>query len=112
MVFEYNDVGVDDAKVLLHAKRWYLYVNEKEELVKCGYLVGVVGHDKKRVIWEVVGYHVVEEPPDHEKIGLRVFYFNAFYQYEEGVVREGSSEFPYLLILIKLCPWVLDESVK
>ena len=53
-MFEYNNGGVDDAKALLHAKRWYLYVNEKEQIVKCGYLVEVVGHDKKKVIWEVV----------------------------------------------------------
>ena len=29
MVFEENYGGLDDAKALLHAKRWYLYVNEK-----------------------------------------------------------------------------------
>ena len=29
MVFEGNDGGVDNAKALLHAKRWYIYVNEK-----------------------------------------------------------------------------------
>ena len=29
MVFEDNDGGVDDAKSLLHAKRWDIYVNEK-----------------------------------------------------------------------------------
>ena len=50
MVFEDNDGGVDDAKLLLHAKRWDLYVNEKEQLVKGGYLVEVGGHDKTKVI--------------------------------------------------------------
>ena len=64
--------------------------------------MGVVGHDKKRVLWEVVDDHVVEEPTDHEEIGLRGFDFNVFDQYEEEVVLEGSSEFPYLLILIKI----------
>ena len=29
MVFEDNGGGVDDKKVLLHAKRWDVYVNEK-----------------------------------------------------------------------------------
>ena len=29
MVFEDNDGGVDNAKELLHAKRWDVYVNEK-----------------------------------------------------------------------------------
>ena len=46
--------------------------------------------------------HVVEEPTDHEEIGLWGFYFNFFGEDEEGVVREGSSEFPYLLMLINL----------
>ena len=42
MVFEDNAGGVDDAKELIHAKRWYVYVNEKEKIVKGGYLVEVV----------------------------------------------------------------------
>ena len=70
MVFEYNDVGVDDAKALLHAKRWDVYVNEKEKLVKGAYLVEVVGHDKKKVLWEVIGDNVLEEPTGHEEIEL------------------------------------------
>ena len=97
MVFEDNDGGVDDAKELLHDKRWDIYVNEKENLVKGVYLVEVVGHDKKKVIWEVVNYHVVEEPSDNEEIGLQGFDFNVFEKDWEGVVREGSSEFAYLL---------------
>ena len=104
MVFEDNDGGVDDANALLHAKRWDVYVNAKEKLVKGGYLVEVVGHKNKKVIFELVDDHVVEEPTDHEEIGLRGFDFNLFDEYEEGVVREGSSEFPYLLMLIKLWP--------
>ena len=91
---------------MLHAKRWYLYVNEKENIVKGGYSVEVVGHDKKKVIWEVVEDHVVQDPSDHEEIGLREFDFNIFNEYEEGFLKEGSSEFPYLLILIKL--WTGD----
>ena len=106
MVFEDNDGGVDDANALLHAKRWDIYVNEKENLVMCRYLVEFVSNDKKKVLWEVVNDHVVEEPTDHEEIGLRGVGFNIFDEYEEGVVIEGSSEFPYLLILIKL--WTGD----
>ena len=62
----------------------------------------VVGHDKKKVLWEVVKNHVVEEPTDHEDIGIQVFDFNYFNKDEEGVVREGSSDFPCLIMLIKL----------
>ena len=65
-VFEDNEGGVDE-KALLHAKRWDLYLNKKESLVKGKYLVGVFGHNKKKVLWEVVGDHVVEEPSDHKQ---------------------------------------------
>ena len=71
MVSEDNDGGVDDAKTLLYAKRWDIYVNEKENLVKGGYLVEVVVHDKKKVLWEVVNDHFVEDPTDHDEIGLQ-----------------------------------------
>ena len=90
---------MDNAKELLHAKIWYLYVNEKENIVKGGYLVEFVGHDGKKVLWEVVNNHVVEEPTEHEDIGLWGFDFNYFDEDEEGVVRERSSEFPYVLML-------------
>ena len=68
----------------------------------------VVGHDKNKVIWGLFEDHVVEEPSDHEDLGLRGFDFNVFGKDEEGVVREGSSEFPYLLMLIKIWPgdWI------
>ena len=52
----------------------------------------------------MVDNHVVEEPTDHEEIGLQGFDFNLFDKDEDGVVREGSSEFSYLLMLIKLWP--------
>ena len=53
---------------------------------------------------EVVDNHVVEEPTDYDEIGLRGFDLNLFDEDEKEVVREGSSEFPYLLMLIKLFP--------
>ena len=73
MVLEDNDGGVYNAKALLHSKRWYVSVNENEKLFKGGYLVEVGGHDRKKVIWEVVKNHVVEEPDYYDEIGLRVF---------------------------------------
>ena len=87
MVFEENKGGVDDKKALIHAKRWDLYVNEKEQLVKGKYLVEFFGHDKKKVLWEVVDDHVVKAQSDHEDIGLWGFDFNIFDKYEERVVR-------------------------
>ena len=91
MVFEDNNGGVDNAKALLHSNRWDLYVNEKKNLVKGGYSVEVFSHDKKRVIWEVVADHVVEEPSDHEEIGLRGFDFNVFEEDGEGEVLGEAS---------------------
>ena len=38
----------------------------------------VVGSEKNKVLWEVVDNHVVEEPTDHEEIGLRGLDFNLF----------------------------------
>ena len=58
-VFEDNEGGVDDNNAFLHAKRWVLYVNKKVQLLKGKYLVEVVGHDKKMVLWVVVDDHVV-----------------------------------------------------
>ena len=84
MVFKENDGGVEDEKALLHDKRWDVYVNEKENIVKGGYLVEVVSHEKNKVLWGVVDDHVVEEPTDNEEIGLRGFDFNFFDEDEEG----------------------------
>ena len=44
-----------------------------------------VVHDKKKVLWDVVDDHVLEEPTDHEEIGLQGFDFNSFDEDEEGV---------------------------
>jgi len=105
-VFEDNEGGVDE-KAKLHAKRWDLYLHKKDKLVQSKYSVEVVGHDKKKVIWEVIGDHEVEEPSDHEEIGLRGFDFKIFDQDEEVSVREEICG-PYLKMLIKLWPgdWV------
>ena len=78
MVFEENSGGADYAKALKHAKRWYVYVNEEEKLVKGGYSVEVFVHDRNKVLWEVVNDHVVEDPTDNDEIGLRGFDFNSF----------------------------------
>ena len=50
-VFKVNEGGVDK-KALLHAKCWDLCLYKKDKLVKGKYSVEVVGHDKKKVIWE------------------------------------------------------------
>ena len=70
-----------------------------------------MGHDKKKVLWEVVGDHVVEEPCDHEDIGLRGFDFNISDEDEEGFGREECSG-PYLKTSIKLWPGDLIDQLK
>ena len=50
-------------------------------------MVEFFGHDKKKVLWGVVDNNVVEEPTDHEEIGIQGFDFNLFDEDEEGVVR-------------------------
>ena len=112
MVFKDNDGGVDNKKALLHAKRWGVYVNEKENIMKGGYLVEVVCYDGKKVLWELVDNHVVEQESDHDEIGLRGFDLNLFGEDGKGVGREGSSEFPYLPMLIKLCPGYQKTQLK
>ena len=52
----------------------------------------------------MVDDHVLEEETDHDEIGLRGFNFNLFGEEEKQVTREGYSEFPYLLRLIKIWP--------
>ena len=79
-------------------------MNEKGKLVNGECLVEVVGHDRKKVIWEVVENNVVEEATDNYEIGLRALNFNIFNEDEKGVGREGSSEFPYLIMLINIWP--------
>ena len=39
MVVDDNDGGLNNNKALLHAKSWDFYVNEKDNLIKGGYLV-------------------------------------------------------------------------
>ena len=80
-VFEDNEGGVDE-KALLNAKRWDLYLNKREKLVKGKYSVEVVGHNNKKVLWEVVGGH------DNVDVVLRGFGFNISDEDEGGVVRE------------------------
>ena len=62
----------------------------------------VVVHDGNKVLWDVVDDHVTEEETYHYEIGLRGFDFNFFDEDEKGVGREGSGEFPYLLMPINL----------
>ena len=80
-------INILDKKALLHAKRWYLYLNEREKLVKGKYWWKLWGTIRKRYFGKVVGDHEVEDTCDHEDIRLRGLDFNIFDEDEEGVVR-------------------------
>ena len=54
MGFEEKCGGVDDQKVIIHDKRWDVYMNKKEALIKGGYSLEVSGSNRKKVIWIVV----------------------------------------------------------
>ena len=56
-------------------------------LTNSGYSVKVSGSDGKKVLWEVVDDHVVEEGKEHDDIGLWGFDFNLIDKDKEGVFR-------------------------
>ena len=86
MVFEDYYGVVDNKKEFLHAKRWYIYLNQEEDLIKSRYYVEVFGSDGKMILWRVVDGHFVQDGKDHYEIGLWIFDFNLFDKDEEGDV--------------------------
>ena len=68
MVFEDNEGGVDDDKVIIYSKRWGVYMNNKGLLIKGGYSVEVSGYYVRKVMWELVDDNVVEEPKENDEI--------------------------------------------
>ena len=57
-------------------------------LVQVRYSVGAAYKDRKKVIWDVVNYHTVEEGFEHEDLVIRGFDFNLFDKEREGFVGE------------------------
>ena len=53
----------------------------------------VVVHDKKKVLWEVAGDHVVEEPTDHEEIGLQGLISMFLTETRRGLPEKGPVSF-------------------
>ena len=74
--------------------------------------MNVVGRDRKKVLWEVVVDHVVGEATDNDEIGLRGFDFNVFGKDKKRVGREGSSAFPYVLMLVNIWPGYWKTQLK
>ena len=48
--FDENEGGIDDNNVLLHAKRWYVFMSEKKLLIKGGYSLSVSVYGVKMVL--------------------------------------------------------------
>ena len=67
-------------------------------------MVGIRLRFMKKVIWEVVDDHVVEEGVEHEELGLRGFGFNLYEEEREGCVGVNMKELIYFLMLVKLWP--------
>ena len=84
MVFEDNNGGVNGVKDLLHDNNWDVYNSEKQALVNSWYLVEVADKEGKKVIWQVVNDHAVEEGFEHEELGLKGFDFILFDEDREG----------------------------
>ena len=84
IVLEENDGGVDDAKELLNFNRWYVYVHDKKILFRVGIWMEVVCSKGKKVVWEMVDNHVVEEETENDDIGLQEFDFSLFGKDENG----------------------------
>ena len=59
-------------------------------------MVEVSEKDRRKVIWEVVDDHVVEEGVEHEELYLRGFDFNLFDEEREGCVGDDVKELTYL----------------
>ena len=87
--FKDNYGGVVIKKAFLHAKRWYVYLNEKVNLIKDKFLVEVVDSDVKNFLWEVVDNHVVEEENDHEEIGYGFFILFCLKNLKRGLAENG-----------------------
>ena len=79
-------------------------MNEKENIIKGGYLIECFSSDERKFPWGVVEYHVIEEVNDHYDIVLRWFGFSLFDEDKEGVGREVLSEYPYLSMLMNIWP--------
>ena len=112
IIFKENDGGVDYNKELLHAKRWDVYTNEKLKIVKGGYFVRAVSYDGRKVLWEVVDDHFIEEENDHDEIVLRGFNFNVFGKDEEEVGREGLIEYLYLVMVMNIWTGYWNNQLK
>ena len=61
MVFEDNEVELDDEKVTVYAKRSDVYMNNQQSLFKCGCCVEASGSGGNKAHWEVADDHIVEE---------------------------------------------------
>ena len=57
-------------KYFPHANKWYVCIRNKIFPIKGMCFLEVLGYDWIKVIWEVVGYNVVNERIDNYEIGL------------------------------------------
>ena len=80
-------------------------------MVKGGYSVEVSDKYGKKVILEIVDYHVVEKGLQHEELGQQGFDFNLFDEEMEECVGNDVKELTYFLIIMKLWPGDWEEQL-
>ena len=74
-------------------------------------MVEVYYKDRKKVIWQVVDDHVVQEGVEYEELGILGFDFNLFDEEREGYVGYDVKELPYLLMIMKLWTSYWEEEL-
>ena len=91
-------------KKKIHALRWCVYVNEKEEIITRSFSVSVPHPKGGKIAWTCVKDHVIEEKEEYKEIGICGFNYSLFEEKKGGGKQEGLDGFPYLKHLIKLWP--------
>ena len=86
----------NDDKEKIHALRWDVYVEEKEEIITREFLESVTHPKGGTIVWTCVKDHIIDEKEDYKKIELCGFDYKLFEEEEGGGTREGIYRYPYL----------------
>ena len=90
----------------IHALRWQVYFEQKEELSKREFLVSVPHPKWGNIVWTCVKDHIIDEKEKYEAIGLHGFDYRLFEDEEGGGTKQGLDRYYYLKHIIKL--WTGD----
>ena len=62
-----------DDKKKIHAPRWGVYVEDKEDFIKIHFSESVPHPKGKNIVWTCGNDHIIDEKEQHKYIGLRGF---------------------------------------